>query len=689
MRDIELNGLTFKDKKRVYLPGADGTLIPFDLPEEADRALSPTSEKPVQNRVVYEAIKDLAGDVDLRLTAIRAAVGSPLVANTAAAMTDQDKIFVYTGDESGFTAGNWYYYDGTAWVSGGVYNSQAVETDTTLSVSGVPADSKVAGDEIDSVKSATDALDAAVFDVRSLKVGSVHGGRYYTDGYSSLGSTKWIYSDKFLAGRYTFTPPTGWDIGYYYYDTDSTGTQIYAMSEAARTFDATRPFIVSGRKSDNTDYTSAELSAFENDFVIVKYAESDNNLTKRVTELENTTTKLTAFNSVPSWKSWSEKRKIVEGYDYLNLLSAVSTIDRRNSKSVVFDNGVKFKGCPASIKQTTNSASTNSEMRFTLSNSFLLNGAQEFEMWLYTEDAGQISEVRLATIGSGFDKTLDVSNTLKNGWNKLRFYTEGAGVWDGTVDTTVLRVLVYTTAEIDVWVGGLWIIKPPKANMMIISDGPYYTFYNVAYPALKAAGIPVVWAIDPAFLSNDPTHANGLINLSDLDVLANDGISEFSFHSYDGTIMSSATADEALADTLKSIHFLKEKGLQPNHIWRAAWLQNACNDPSLANTELEASATYTGLNMVTQYPFLDRYNIPRMAMANRTQEYIDDLFAKMERQHCTVLFYAHGISTGSDKEITPTLWDYYLSKMTSGITAGYLNPTTYSRLVAQYPIISE
>ena len=91
---------------------------------------------------------------DAAIAAIRAAVGSPLVANTAAAMTDQNKIYVYTGDESGFTAGNWYYYDGSAWVSGGVYNSAAVETDTTLSVSGVPADAKVTGDEIDSVKSA-------------------------------------------------------------------------------------------------------------------------------------------------------------------------------------------------------------------------------------------------------------------------------------------------------------------------------------------------------------------------------------------------------------------------------------------------------------------------------------------------------------------------------------------------------
>lgn len=80
------------------------------------------------------------------------AYGSPWVASTVAQMTDTDKIYVYTGSESGYVNGNWYYYNGTAWVSGGVYNAVAVQTDTTLSVSGMPADAKVVGDEINNVQ---------------------------------------------------------------------------------------------------------------------------------------------------------------------------------------------------------------------------------------------------------------------------------------------------------------------------------------------------------------------------------------------------------------------------------------------------------------------------------------------------------------------------------------------------------
>lgn len=82
------------------------------------------------------------------------AVGSPLVAETAADMTDETKVYVYTGDEAGYTNGNWYYYDGSAWVSGGVYNATVYETDTTLTEAGKPADAKATGDEIEEVKEA-------------------------------------------------------------------------------------------------------------------------------------------------------------------------------------------------------------------------------------------------------------------------------------------------------------------------------------------------------------------------------------------------------------------------------------------------------------------------------------------------------------------------------------------------------
>lgn len=72
-------------------------------------------------------------------------IGSPLTANTISDMTNTDRIYVYTGSETGYINGNWYYYNDDEWVSGGVYNAVAVNTDDTLSVEGAPADAAAVG----------------------------------------------------------------------------------------------------------------------------------------------------------------------------------------------------------------------------------------------------------------------------------------------------------------------------------------------------------------------------------------------------------------------------------------------------------------------------------------------------------------------------------------------------------------
>ena len=118
----------------------------------------------------------------------RSLIGSPLVANTAEEMTDTSRIYVYTGSETGYTNGHWYYYNGSAWTDGGVYNSVAVDTDTTLSIAGKAADAKKTGDEISQIKEdLTYKVNSAVIYCNDVEDGwySNNNGQKYPNTESS------------------------------------------------------------------------------------------------------------------------------------------------------------------------------------------------------------------------------------------------------------------------------------------------------------------------------------------------------------------------------------------------------------------------------------------------------------------------------------------------------------------------
>lgn len=79
---------------------------------------------------------------------------TPTAAATVANMTDHSKTYVYVGSETGYTAGDWYYWDGSTWTSGGPFQATSIITDTTLAVAGEAADAKATGDAIAAAKTA-------------------------------------------------------------------------------------------------------------------------------------------------------------------------------------------------------------------------------------------------------------------------------------------------------------------------------------------------------------------------------------------------------------------------------------------------------------------------------------------------------------------------------------------------------
>ena len=100
----------------------------------------------------YTAVKN---DLTAKYNALH---NGMVVAATAAAMTNTDYYYIYTGSESGYTNGHWYYHNGTAWVDGGAVGG--VSLDTSLTIAGAAADAKATGDTITSLSNDIDTVKA-------------------------------------------------------------------------------------------------------------------------------------------------------------------------------------------------------------------------------------------------------------------------------------------------------------------------------------------------------------------------------------------------------------------------------------------------------------------------------------------------------------------------------------------------
>ena len=100
--------------------------------------------------------------------------GSPTPVSTAAEMTDESAVYLYTGSETGYTAGNWYYYDGSAWTAGGTYGGAI--TDTTLSIEGAAADAKAVSDALATKADADDVTITSAEAAALLNIARGEGG---------------------------------------------------------------------------------------------------------------------------------------------------------------------------------------------------------------------------------------------------------------------------------------------------------------------------------------------------------------------------------------------------------------------------------------------------------------------------------------------------------------------------------
>ena len=135
-------------------------------------------EDPSETATNAQMIAQLQTDVAVISTQVGAlANGSPTPVATVAEMTDESAVYLYTGSETGYTAGNWYYYDGTAWTSGGTYGGAT--TSTTFNQHGVPADDFAVGEALAEKADADDVTALTVVVERDID--DINGRLGYTN----------------------------------------------------------------------------------------------------------------------------------------------------------------------------------------------------------------------------------------------------------------------------------------------------------------------------------------------------------------------------------------------------------------------------------------------------------------------------------------------------------------------------
>lgn len=122
---------------------------------EIDEATQEDNEQTYSERLAY-LMTQMA---NMQATVNGLASGAPTPESLVANM-QEGHIYVYTGTETGYTAGHLYYYVNGALTDGGQYGGTTV--DTTLTVSGAAADAKVVGDEIAEIKEDLSALGLSV-----------------------------------------------------------------------------------------------------------------------------------------------------------------------------------------------------------------------------------------------------------------------------------------------------------------------------------------------------------------------------------------------------------------------------------------------------------------------------------------------------------------------------------------------
>lgn len=275
---------------------------------------------------------------------------------------------------------------------------------------------------------------------------------------------------------------------------------------------------------------------------------------------------------------------------------------------------------------------------------------------------------------------------LKTGWNYLRWsaHTSSSpgdsdfGTWDR------VRVMIDTTEATSVVIDRIWMEGFEKAKLIMIHDGAYASWIqNRGYRDLFVRRLPVTVAAIPGALGT-----SNFMSEAELLALAKENDNEISIHSWAAEDLDEMDDEELYEESLRCIDWLRERSLE-GRIWRAAWYRNnapAAASPTASVRQLFQAYAMPGgglsrIERVEPFPPADRWNVKRIELHSRTEAGFDALFDVLKKTRGIAVTYTHTVRDGLAGQIPEARWDYFLRKIDEAVAEGWLEGTTFSKLL--------
>jgi hypothetical protein len=290
---------------------------------------------------------------------------------------------------------------------------------------------------------------------------------------------------------------------------------------------------------------------------------------------------------------------------------------------------------------------------------------------------------------------------LASGWNYIRWagaQSNPAGLQSAI---TSVRVVLVATGATSVTVAQIWAECRPKASLVVIADGAYYSDFVLGtyggtspggiqftggYADLKALGIPVVFAPDTGLMGAGTIPADRSTWAQLAPVMADGNGNEMNYHGSSGNATQNMTTAQIITEVVTAIKQLQQQGY-PNPPIKAAWSQNEATNAAAAQPYMLGYRSPSGSSgsPAGAWPPVNMWNIVCQALDEAVTW--STVRASLQASYGICVTYLHGIdptgTAGGIDGTTPAQWGLFLDFISAGVNGGWMEGVTFQTLMAR------